>query len=99
MCRIWQATIQRYNGLNCCCTFHLLPYTSQTMKNIFTLTSAQLHRAADLTEKISALQNELASILGSASIATPAPKRKSKMSAAARAKIAAAQKARWAKLK
>ena len=70
------------------------------MSNLLSLTSAQLKHAADIKDKISALEKELASILGSpakASTPTPAPKKKSKMSAAARAKIAAAQKARWAK--
>ena len=66
------------------------------MSNLLSLTSAQLKHAADIKDKISALEKELAGILGSP---TPAPKKKSKMSAAARAKIAAAQKARWAKAK
>jgi hypothetical protein len=70
------------------------------MSNLTSFTAAQLNQAADLKEKISALEKELASILGSAA-ATPAPalKQKSKMSAAGRAKIVAAQKARWAKVK
>ena len=65
------------------------------------LTTVQLRRAADLKEKIEALNKELAVILGAtSSVATAAPvKGKRKMSAAARAKIAAAQKARWAKAK
>ena len=66
------------------------------MSNLLSLTSAQLKHAADIKDKISALEKELASILGSLA---PAPKKKSKMSAVARAKIAAAQKARWAKAK
>lgn len=70
------------------------------MSNLLSLTSTQLKRAAGLKDKITALEKELASILGgSASTSTPAPKKKSKMSAAARAKIGAAQKARWAKVK
>jgi hypothetical protein len=61
------------------------------------LTSTQLRRAADLKEKIEALDQELASILGAA---TPVSvKANGKMSAAGRARIAAAQKARWAKIK
>jgi len=64
-----------------------------------TLTTTQLRHAADLKEKIDALNKELASLLGaSAPAAAQAPK-KSKMSAAGRARIAAAQKARWAKIK
>ena len=72
------------------------------MSNLLTLTPAQLNRAATIKEKIIALEKELVSILGEpaakASIAKPA-KKKRKMSAAGRARIAAAQKARWAKIK
>jgi hypothetical protein len=64
-----------------------------------TLTTTQLRHAADLKEKIDALNKELASILGApAPLVAKAPK-KGKMSAAGRARIAAAQKARWAKIK
>ena len=68
---------------------------------ISSLSTAQLRHAADLQEKIEALNEELASILGvSAPALTKAPaKKKGGMSAAGRAKIAAAQKARWAKTK
>jgi hypothetical protein len=66
------------------------------MNNLLSLTSAQLKHAANLKDQISKLEKELASILGAT--ATPAPK-KSKMSTAARAKISAAAKARWAKIK
>ena len=63
------------------------------------LTATQLRRAADIKEKIDALNKEMASILGAPdSISGKAP-RKRKMSRAGRAKIAAAQKARWAKIK
>lgn len=67
------------------------------------LTSKQLRHAADIQDKIESLQRELQQILGGKSsgnggTATGAPKKRT-MSAAARAKIAAAQKARWAKLK
>ena len=59
------------------------------MSNLLTLTSSQLKRAADIKDKISALEKELTSIFGSSSSSSPAaPKGKSKMSAAARAKIA-----------
>ena len=68
------------------------------MTNLSSLTAAQLHRAADLKNKIAKLEKTLASILGSPSPTNSAPKKR-KMSAAARAKIAAAQKARWAKAK
>jgi hypothetical protein len=67
---------------------------------LLSLTSVQLRRAAGFKEKIDALTKELASLLGaSASVSAKAPKRGNKMSAAGRAKIVAAQKARWAKLK
>jgi hypothetical protein len=63
------------------------------------LTATQLRRAADLKEKIDALNKEMASILGApAPVSAKAPKKR-KMSRAGRAKIAAAQKARWAKVK
>jgi len=86
------------------------------MNNLLSLTSAQLHHAADLKEKIVKLEKELASMLGSHS---PLPKRgpgrpkklltiapveatkikRRRMSTAARAKMAAVAKARWAKAK
>lgn len=63
------------------------------------LTTAQLRHAADLKEKIEALNKELGSILGTSAPASVLAPKKGKMSAAGRAKIAAAQKARWAKVK
>ncbi|MDR3548180.1 MAG: hypothetical protein P4M11_07960 [Candidatus Pacebacteria bacterium] len=68
-----------------------------TMIDLLSLTSAQMKHAADLKEKIIALEQELASILGSPSTPAPAPEKKHKMSAAGRKRIAAGQKARWAK--
>ena len=75
--------------------------------NIATLTPKELRRAADLKERIDDLQNELSKILGNdASAASPGTKalkdgrrRGRRMSAAGRAAIAAAAKARWAKLR
>jgi hypothetical protein len=63
-------------------------------------TPKQLRKAANIQEKIQSLQSELDSILGSSdeTPAIKAPKRR-KMSAAGRARIAAAAKARWAKIK
>jgi hypothetical protein len=71
------------------------------MSNLLSsLTTAQLRRAADLKEKIDALTKELSSLLGaSAPASAKAPKKKGGMSAAGRAKVAAAQKARLAKIK
>jgi hypothetical protein len=69
------------------------------MNNLLSLTTKQLRQAADLKEKIEALNIELVSILGApASTYAKAPK-KPGMSAAGRARVAAAQKARWAKIK
>jgi len=73
------------------------------MNMLLSLTAAQLKHAAAIKEKITSLEKELVAILGSApaaktSAAKPV-KKKLTMSAAGRAKIAAAQKARWAKIK
>jgi hypothetical protein len=67
---------------------------------ITNVTPAQLRQAADLQEKIVQLQSELAAILGNEVEAVPVakPAKKVGMSAAGRARIAAAQKARWAKV-
>jgi ribosomal protein L15 len=67
------------------------------------ISATQLRRAADIQDKIESLQNELGKLLGNGSASTadsaqPERKRR-KMSAAARAKIAAAQRARWAKVR
>ena len=69
------------------------------MINLLSLTSTQLKHAADLKEKISALEQELASILGSEPSAETPKGKTRKISAAGRARIAAAQQARWAKIK
>jgi hypothetical protein len=66
-------------------------------------TPAQLREAADIQEQIESLQGELGQLLGG-EVTTPAepteaPKKKWKMSAAGRRAIAAAAKARWAKIK
>ena len=67
---------------------------------------AQLKRAITISEQIESLQSQLASILGgsaplvgSAPAAPKARKGKRTVSPEARAKMAAAQKARWAKKK
>jgi hypothetical protein len=59
----------------------------------------QLKQAVTIREKIEALEKELSRLIGSGSgtpKSTP-PRRKGKMSAAAKAKISAGMKARWAK--
>jgi hypothetical protein len=76
------------------------------MNNLSSLSVAQLQRAITIKEQIAALEAQLASLFGAAPVAapkasaavlpaTPQAKKKKVMSPAARAKIAAAQKARW----
>lgn len=74
--------------------------------DILNLTPAQLKHAADIKEQIAALEHELQSIArgagaGRASNGAPAGSRmrRNRMSAAGRARIIAAQRARWAKYK
>lgn len=72
------------------------------MNSLLSLSPAQLKHAAAIKETISALEKELVSILGSpATAAKPvaAAKKKGILSAAGLARIKAAQKARWAKIK
>jgi len=65
---------------------------------ISNLSAQQLRQAASIKDQIDALQIEFEKLLGeSIKIAQAAPKGRRTMSAAARAKIGAAQKARWAK--
>jgi hypothetical protein len=63
------------------------------------MSSGQLKQAINIKEQIEALESKLAALLGGTPAATPAalPKKRT-MSAAGRARIAAAQRARWAKL-
>ena len=69
------------------------------MNLLSTLSAKQLRRAADLQDKIASLQKELASYLGGPVAPAAATGRRRRMSAAGRARIIAAQKARWAKFK
>jgi hypothetical protein len=68
---------------------------------ITNLSAQQLRRAANIKDKIQSLQNELEKIVGSSQepITPYAARKKSKMSATGRARIAAVQKARWAKIR
>jgi hypothetical protein len=66
------------------------------MNTLSNLGSADLLRAAKLKDRITKLTKELDAIFGGSS---SAPKKKRNMSAAGRAAIRAAQKARWAKIK
>ncbi len=75
------------------------------MTNLHNLTVADLRKAVAIKEQIEALQSELDSLTGESVIAAPKPARrgrppgKRRMSPAARARIGAAQRKRWAKLK
>ena len=73
----------------------------KSMSTFTNLSSEQLRRAADLKEKISALELELTSLLGGtngvAEVPAPVEVKKRKISAAGIARIKAAQKVRWAK--
>ena len=68
------------------------------MNSISSLSAQQLRRAAAIKEQIDELESELGKIVGGSG-ATPAPNGRRTMSASARARIGAAQKARWAKVK
>jgi hypothetical protein len=69
-----------------------------TVMNLTNLTSNQLMRAAKIKDQIDALNQQLNSILGGLTSGPAAKAPKGGMSAAGRARIAAAQKARWAKI-
>jgi hypothetical protein len=62
------------------------------------LSSQQLRKASNLKDKIESLQIELSRILEGSTQTQNGAAPKRKMSAAGRAKIVAAQKARWAKV-
>ncbi len=68
-----------------------------------TLTVRQLKRAITIKARIEKLQSDLSGLLGSGSPSTPEEKaprrRRKKMSPAGRARMSAAAKARWAKIK
>jgi hypothetical protein len=72
------------------------------MTKLTDLTSAQIQRAIDIKLQIETLQNQLDSIDGGNGSGMPSPfikKKKRRMSRAGRAAIAAAARARWAKIK
>ena len=68
------------------------------LMNVTELTPQQLRRAASIKEKLHGLNKELRRLLDGATT-NPATRKKRTMSAAVRRKVAAAQRARWAKLK
>jgi hypothetical protein len=63
------------------------------------ITAQDLRRAADLQEQIETLQSELSALLGETAQQPPVASGRRQMSAAGRARIAEAQRARWAKFK
>jgi hypothetical protein len=70
-----------------------------TIMSITDLTPLQLSRATSINQKLDALNKELCRFLNGALINGATSKKKRTMSAAVKRKIAAAQKARWAKLR
>lgn len=71
-----------------------------TANVIFSLSANQLRRAAEIKEQIDALNSELGSILAGINPNSGEPSnRRRKMSAAGRARIAAAARARWAEMR
>jgi hypothetical protein len=67
--------------------------------NFTTITPESLRRAASIKEQIEALNKELARILGRPVVIGEVTNNHRAMSTAARRKIAAAQRARWANLR
>ena len=67
--------------------------------NIYDLTTNQLKRAAAIKEQIERLTKELRAIFGAPANSRAASKKNRTLSAVARRKIGAAQKARWANLR
>src|SRR5258708_36483316 len=63
------------------------------------LTAQQLRKAANIKERIDGLEKELGQLLGSGGTGTELPGKRRKFSAAARARMRASQKARWARIK
>jgi hypothetical protein len=67
--------------------------------NLFDLTPQQLKRAASIKEQINGLNRQLRGILGAPATPRAAPTRNRTMSTSVRKKIAATQRARWAKVR
>ena len=67
--------------------------------NLLDLTPEQLKRAASIKERIDGLNRQLRSILGAPATSRASPTRNRTMSASVKKKIAATQKARWAKVR
>jgi hypothetical protein len=69
------------------------------MKFLSSLSVAQLRKAVAVKEQIEQLEAQLSSIIGDTTTPQVIGKKRRRMSAASRAKIAAAARARWAKIK
>jgi hypothetical protein len=67
--------------------------------NITDVTPQQLRRAASIKEQIDGLNKQLRGILGAPATSRASPARNRTMSASVKKKIAATQKARWAKVR
>jgi hypothetical protein len=85
-------------------TNRLLDVTPQSLHIALTMTNLtpkQFRKAADMKERTETLEQELNQLLGAPieTAPTEAPKGKRKMSAAGRARIRAAAKARWAAIR
>ena len=78
----------------------LLPLLEAMTTNLLAqLSVKQLKRALAIREKIGTLEAQLGKILGAEPPRDAVPRRKRKLSAAAKAKISAAAKARWARFR
>lgn len=69
------------------------------MTTLQNLTTDQLRKAISIKEEIERLEGELAGITGNGAPAPRKWRKRRRMSRAAKAAIAAAQRARWAKIK
>jgi hypothetical protein len=69
------------------------------MERFTNLTPRQLRRAANVKERIDALQEKLSQLLGAPAQVAAAKRKRKKISAAGIARIRAAQRARWAVIK
>jgi hypothetical protein len=67
--------------------------------NLFDLRPEQLKRAASIKERIDGLNKQLRDILGVPAVSRVAPTRNRTRSPSVKKKIAATQKARWAKVR
>ena len=81
---------------------NLWPRYQSPMTNLIDLTTSQLHHIIAIKEQIERLQGQIDSLVAggeiSSSPAAKAPKKR-RMSAAARARIAAGARARWARIR